>query len=132
MQTWNLCNHDPISSKKESFVQHLQNACFRNCLFILCVLLIAAVLRFTTVWQFSVVAPIAGCALGISLRISVGLYFINDMFVHKKLSQAWQKLTNTYNNWLPQTRTTSTQAITQRHTCSRRTDFNQNHFLLKT
>lgn len=94
MQTWNLCNHDPISSTKESFVQHLQNACFRNCLFILCVLLIAAVLRFTTVLPFSVVAPIAGCALGISWRPSVMFYFINDMFVHKKLSPAWQDLTD--------------------------------------
>ena len=94
MQTWSLCNHDPISSTKESFVQHLQNACFRNFLFILCVLLIAAVLRFTTVWPFSVVAPVAGCALGISWRPSVMFYFINDMFVHKKLSPAWQDLTD--------------------------------------
>jgi hypothetical protein len=78
------------------------------------------VLRLTTVWQFFAVASIAGCVLGISLSISERLYFTIQKVMHQKLSEVWQELTDAYNDRLPQARTTSKQATTKRHVCSRR------------
>ena len=125
MQDWDLCTDAPISSKKNPLYNIFKTrvSATASLSTVSCPLLLCSVslpsgtsprsLPSLAAFSASPYAYLTGFILqNTSLAI---------ITVHQNLSQVWQELLDTYNDWPLQARTTRKQATTKRHICSRRT-----------
>ena len=122
---WDLCSDAPISSKKNPLYNIFKTrvSATASLSTVSCPLLLCSVslpsgtsprsLPSLAAFSASPYAYLRGFILqNTSLAI---------ITVHQNLSQVWQELLDTYNDWPLHASTTTKQATTKRHICSRRT-----------